>query len=792
MKNDRTALGRWKAALSEVLPEGTSLPLMDVKALGPYDNTDYMGLLKSYEVETHLDTSKTYEGRDGLIEWVDMPHYNGIENDYMDLGVFIPSSKWSANYIFATIDSPVEQVAELSLEVAGMCVAWLNKQKILEPTVARQCNMYEDTLFISLKEGKNTLLLKTLYAEDPWVFKWQCKGHGEVNTVCNRIEKLKKSEDPMIALTSKYALAEIYSAFDLDEQVQEMATAISEDEVATIWDKKWAQTLLSNKELTGSYLPVRDLKIEYQPVSNTNPCDTLWPQVDETEKHLFVLDTSEESPQVEFAYKILQGLVNREKPSLYITHTMYEKQDQQWLDELHLEGYSSTPISLEETWEKYSGCVKGAIIYDGDIMSEIGEHRSHMLNQTNVLMMIGSLEGAIPVTVEMNEKLGLPVVFDARGKWQSQFEMMQWAYTELYPKMNQTILATLYPGKFFLMDYLVTFKIFTFWFPEHRTLPEENLLNGILASTPPNTPIIGWWFDWMPTNHNMADALQEINGLLHGSYFGKILTPSHEATNLTIHSGVSMQSFKHKNVEVPAYDPNKIYYTYMLSDGDNLGEALMMRTRELHWDKAERGSVPVGWSFAPATAVMAPPVLNYYMRTLEEQDLIVGGLGVGYTQPTIYLRAYGDKRTELFEAYGRMTDASMEPLDANCLWLINGTPEDVDVYARTAEKNIKGIFTGYGAGPDMASSRIAPNDVVAFRPATRRDEEPRSNEEHIENMIYDIKKAVEKGEKFVEAWVLNWAYSMDMLLEVKDTLGDEYICVRPDVLVELKKNWDRN
>ena len=53
---------------------------------------------------------------------------------------------------------------------------------------------------------------------------------------------------------------------------------------------------------------------------------------------------------------------------------------------------------------------------------------------------------------------------------------------------------------------------------------------------------------------------------------------------------------------VAELDPTKVYYAHVLSDGDNLGEALMMRTRDLQWDKPERGNLPVGWSFAPERA----------------------------------------------------------------------------------------------------------------------------------------------------------------------------------------------
>lgn len=802
MMNNKTALGRFEHALIEQIGGGTRIPLTQVRAIGPFDNMGHSGLLTEFDIEKHLFADGTYSGRDGEVSWVDLPHYDGVDNDYMDVNPFMPVSDWSVVFIEATILSDKPQIGRLSLEATGMGHAWLNGQKILAPLIARQCNVQEDTMFVALKEGRNKLVLKAHYGDEfpSGVFKWQCRGYGEAASVSKQIEGLFHHEDPMIALTAKYTLTEIYAALDDDDQVVSYTQMICEDKVASKWDLEWAEGLKNQKAWSGSYQPTRDVQRLFEPVINKEPCKTLWPQVPPTEKEIFVLDVNEESAEIEFACKVLQGLVNRVSPSLYVVPRQgqdsesfdYKVEDLKWLDELVYEGYKMIPISLEDTWEKYKKHVKGAVVYDGAIMEEIGEFRSHQLNQVHVLMMIGSLDDGIPLTPELNDKLDLPVLFDARNRWQSQFEIMNFAYRELYPRMNQTILATQYPGKFFLTDYLVAFKVFTFWFPEHRTVPEENLLNGILASTPPNTPIIGWWFDWMPDhkdpNHRNADALQELYGLLHGSFFGKILTPSHEATNLTIHSGVPRLNLKHKEAETPEYDTSKTYFTYIISDGDNLGEALMLRTRKLHWDKEERGLVPMGWTIAPSAAVMAPTVLNYYLRTVNENDLLVGGLGVGYTEPTIYTRAYGEHRASLFNQYGKMTDQTMKALDTNCLWLISGMDMDVDVYAKNA-KNIEGIFVGYGAGPDMACSRQASNDVIAFRPATvNHEHHVMTREEHIQAMINDIRSAKEKGQRFIESWVLNWSFSMDMLLEVSQALGDEFVCVRPDVLVKLRKS----
>jgi len=58
----------------------------------------------------------------------------------------------------------------------------------------------------------------------------------------------------------------------------------------------------------------------------------------------------------------------------------------------------------------------------------------------------------------------------------------------------------------------------------------------------------------------------------------------------------------------------------------------------------------------------------------------------------------------------------------------------------------------------------------------------------IETMVNEIRAAAGTARPaFVEAWVLNWAWSMDMLEEVRERLGDEFVAVRPDVLVELTR-----
>lgn len=785
-----TARGRWHAALAEALPQPTSIVWTNARIVGPFDNTGHQALFAELPPEHDVDLDATYPGKHGEVGWNSAPELDLRQP--VDLASWIPAEPWSALFLYVEAESDLDRIARLSIGSYAIAIASFNSVPILVPRIPYPTVPEDNEVLVSLRRGTNTLLLKLPFMGDAWGL--DCRGEvlGPADEVVAAITSIaERSTDATTRIVARYSLVEAHAVLDNVEECRRALDLVRQDPLATTWDHEWAETIAAQHEATGTFLPIHDAQIEYTPVPNPDPIATFWPQSSTPEEQLLVADVSAATPQEEFAASVLQGLVNRRQPRLYLLHTRYERQDRQWLDELHLEGRTSREVSMDDMWGDFRHEISGAVLYDGSIMDEIGSFHSDRLNQTNVLMMIGALENAVPVTPEANESLRLPVIFDARGRWNSQYEMMQWAYTELFPRMERRVLATNYPGIFLLTDYLVQFKVFTFWFPEHRALPESNLLDGILASTPPNTPIIGWWFDWMPNvqdeQHKHADAVMELPGLLRGSYFGKVLTPSHEATNLSVHSGMPVGTTRHKSPVTPELDPTKVYYSHILSDGDNLGEALMMRTRDLQWDKPERGSFPVGWSFAPAAARMAPPVLNYYMRTASPNDLLVGGLGVGYTHPTVYLMAYPEQREALYAAYVHLTEEALSWIDTTCLWLIDGGDEDEDRFARHSNGQLEGIFTGYGGAPESAVARRGPKNVIAFRSATSNTEySPKDS--LIKDAVDEIRQGAGKRRPaFIEAWALNWDWRMDMLQEVQEQLGSEYVCVRPDVLVKLRR-----
>ncbi|MCU0522228.1 MAG: hypothetical protein MUF84_16235 [Anaerolineae bacterium] len=820
---DPTAMGRWSEAWGQVpwgevvpghiAPTPTFLKLTNAYTMGPFDHTDYRGYDEAYAPEQGLtptamfDPDATAIGKDGTpLGWQPRASLEGTNATMVELSTLMPAQPWSVLYVYAEVEAPEPQLAELRFAGPESVVAWLNGEKVYAPAIPWPTNLEDDRVWVGLKAGTNRLLLKAFYSSATWRLQMQVAGLGDAGPIVDGIERIVAgAPDPTTRMVARYALVEASAALGKERQTVRALEALKADPIATSWDGAWADAVAARHTATGSFMPIRDVDLGYEPVTSVTPYETFWPQSGAPAQELWVLDVSQSAPEVEFAMAVLQGLVNRTQPRLYLLHTRYARQDRMWLEELEFEGFTWREVGFQEVWGAFTPEIKGAILYDAEIMEEIGAYRSDQLNQTNVLMSIGALEDAVPLTEEMATKFKLPVVFDARGKWTNQYEMMAWAYNELFPRMNHRILATNYPGIFLLTDYLVQHQIFTFWFPEKRTLPEEVLLRGILASTPPNTPIVGWWFDWMPNaqdpEHQAADAVMEWPGLLRGSYFGKVLTPSHEATNLSVHSGVAVGPWEHKAPATPELEPDKVYYAHVISDGDNLGEALMMRTRDLQWDTLMRGTVPMGWSFAPAAARMAPTVLNYYLRTTTPNDLLVGGLGVGYTEPDVYLRAYPEQRETLYATYAALTSEALGWIDTDCLWLIRGTETAEDRYARgtgapsphpspngggsEGEGQLAGIFNGYGGSPETASVRIGPNGVVVFRPATSMTQSNIRNE-LIDTMVGEIRAAAgTERPAFVEAWVLNWAWSLNMLQEVEKRLGPEYVLVRPDVLVTL-------
>jgi hypothetical protein len=188
----------------------------------------------------------------------------------------------------------------------------------------------------------------------------------------------------------------------------------------------------------------------------------------------------------------LQGLVNRERPSLY---AILDKTDRQWLDWMKRRGWVTGEETLADPMallQRHRDKIKGLVIYDPRLASS-----------KNVAMMIASLKDGLVASPRLARELGLPVLDDLRGRWKTHAEAYRWALDTLWPQLNHFVLACLYPEDANgLRDYLYQQRVFTFWItgPIDGALPggdptaEAQVMEQVLAQAPANIPVMG--FPW--------------------------------------------------------------------------------------------------------------------------------------------------------------------------------------------------------------------------------------------------------------------------------------------------------
>jgi hypothetical protein len=176
--------------------------------------------------------------------------------------------------------------------------------------------------------------------------------------------------------------------------------------------------------------------------------------------------------------------------------------------------------------------------------------------------------------------------------------------------------------------------------------PEVRLSNRIQRSTAPRPfpTIFGW--------HTRRD--DELAFMLQLSANGMRLAPSHLAGNFSFHHKLPpMNLVQPPRGLTPKLDPEGVYLTFTLSDGDQL---MSSNTAQLgNWYSPSRGKVPFNWEVQPLLLEIAPALLERFLGGVTENDcLIAGPSGAGYIIPPLSpaLAAYMHETTRLCEQAG--------------------------------------------------------------------------------------------------------------------------------------------
>jgi hypothetical protein len=372
-------------------------------------------------------------------------------------------------------------------------------------------------------------------------------------------------------------------------------------------------------------------------------------------RFLDVADLSGTTPDVQLLLTTLQGIVNREQPSIYLLQPQNEGLTT-WLAELGVPYQQlDTPLDL---LNRYRDRVRGAIVYDPAVAATV-----------NVATTLAGLRDAVATSAELAATTGLPVLTDLRGRFADDLAAYTWAVDNLWSATSHRLLVGLDPAvSGYLRDYAVATRAMVV-FLDPATSGEGPLLSGLLADLPTPSPYLGWW----PASVNGEDDGTQLTSQ-HGVY----VVAADWCTNLTVFGGVPAPV---RDRQVAAPVPllgNKIYLTLTMTEGDNLQYG-QHRMRQI-WDDPNRGKVPLNWSTQPLALDAAPAILSYYQRTATANDyLMAGPSGAGYVYPSDWPAGTLDRYTRQAAGYTRRTGLAtqviLNRLDGNDIPFDQATAE---------------------------------------------------------------------------------------------------------------------
>lgn len=402
------------------------------------------------------------------------------------------------------------------------------------------------------------------------------------------------------------------------------------------------------------------------------------------------LDISKASYHERISAAALQGLANRAGAHVFLEYGIYDDplarrtnedfmDDKMWYgkyrallgnqDERNFEYYQKEHgfkvdkvNTLSELVNKYHGLLKGIVVWD---FSEA--------DTVNLALMLAAQQDLLPVEASLlgeSFAAGLPILHDLRKRWPDRAAMYEWAFNELFPKCKTGYIACIEPAwqRPEFIDFVVQNNIFVYslsslekglgstllmllafgptWLRElifalrldgllrrfgiswmAKRNPEIALNDRIQRSVKSDTypTIFGW--------HTKRD--DELSFMLMLSANGLRLVPSHLAGNFSFHNQVKpLGSVENKPIVHEKLDPEGIYITFTLSDGDQL---MMMSTAELgNWYSENRGKIPFNWECQPLLAELAPALLEKFQRGAYSSDCLVAGpSGAGYIVPPL-------------------------------------------------------------------------------------------------------------------------------------------------------------
>ncbi len=466
----------------------------------------------------------------------------------------------------------------------------------------------------------------------------------------------------------------------------------------------------------------------------------------------------------------LQGLVNRTLPRLYL---IFNDSDRFWLQEMQRQGDTDAPVTAADPMsviEHYRSEVRGAVLSDPKVS----------LSPCIAACLAGA-DRLLMATPELAQKFHLPVRADLRGKFRDNPAALRFLRTRLLPRLNPLLLCCLDPALFDsgALDQIIAARGIVFWITGTKAqhLPGANQpgeiaeIKALLSKLPLGGVVRGFWW------HGDDIGLNEGAGVSLASRFGKMTVVSDYVANFSVFSGVSKPTLRQKpSPPLPPLDPAKIYYSFTMSDGDNL--CTWRDYFRTYFDDPLHGTIPIGWGMGPTLRDYAPVWARwYYEHAAPNDEFLCDVSGAGYIYGPDWGASLKDRDGAFADFYHRTAEA-MKRMEMHTLRLMNVEASDIAKAAKLLPE-VRFLMPDYGNPGDKSYAQLTyrlPGDQIVFRAVTGADGGAEKLAEQIRQRVGTARPA------FLNVFIWNWGSKLSDLKRIQELLGSDYTAVTPSQL----------
>ena len=461
-----------------------------------------------------------------------------------------------------------------------------------------------------------------------------------------------------------------------------------------------------------------------------------------------VIDLRGEDLKTRLLVLSLQGIVNREKPQLYVlweSKRVEPTASERWLEYYRRKGWIKgyKIVSIEEALEKYKKYLKGAVIYDPELPATI----NLAVSLAGVYNLIVAHSDFMPILA----KHGLEVKYDLRGKFKDGIEVHEWQLKNVFPYCNKSLI-NLFPTVKGVMIYRVSIIDYVI----------ANRACSIGLNVKRDRALISKYYEKMnkfaialgyPENPALERPWVELT-----SKYGLVnVLATAFSPNFSFHSKMpAKRKYNQDHKFEITLDPDKIYVAFVVSD---LGLNNMQDFYYEMWLSEARGEVPIGWWLDPIVVEFCPGIVQYYYETKTPNDHFYSAHVGGRIRASDF---------PYLDDYLRRGQKYLDRCSLKIVAFSNHHRKDDRVFELYSEiLDVEGFIFGFG--PEFEEEYWFVGDKVWIVP--RYMGNPQTAFKAIKNYI-DSKQ---KRPLFIIIGIGLWYYPrVEDVVEIRDMLREEY------------------